>query len=131
MITRDEIYDFTTQRVDLPTRHVYCASRLEPIPEEFPACYITEINHRPRQANVTLAFDDEQLVRDFEVHVFSNLQNGALSEAYDIMGDAEAAFRELYFLETYCGQTNNIDPTVVHLVARFTRFIGGADTLPE
>jgi hypothetical protein len=69
------------------------------------------------------------LRRDFEAHVFSNLKNGALSEARDIMSDVETAFREMYFVETYCGQTTNADPQVIHLVARFTRNIGDGDAL--
>ena len=129
MITRDEIYNYVESQVNISGRPVYCASRLEPVPEFFPACFITENDHFPRRDAIALDFSDEQVERHFEVHVHSNLVNGALSEAHDIMSDVEAAFREMYFIETYCGQTNNLDPTVVHLVARFTRLIGGADTL--
>ena len=129
MITANEIFNHIESEVNLESRPVYCASRLEPVPEEFPACYIVENDHYPRRESITLAFGDEQVERHFEVHVHSNLINGALAQAYDIMGDVETAFRELYFIETYCGQTNNLDPTVVHLVARFSRIIGGADSI--
>lgn len=129
MITRDEIYSYIESQVNIETRPVYCASRLEPVPDEFPACFIVEIDHYPRRGNIDLAFDDEQVERNFEVHVHSNLVNGAITQAHSIMSDVEAAMRELYFIETYCGQASNIDPTVVHLVARFTRLIGGADTI--
>lgn len=129
MITVNQIYDYVEGQVNLVNRPVYCASRLEPIPESFPACFIVENDHFPRRSAIDLDFTDENVERHFEVHVHSNLDNGALAQAHDIMSDVEAAFRELYFIETYAGQTNNIDPTVVHLVARFQRFIGGADTL--
>lgn len=129
MITFNEIYNYIESQVNTVSRPVYCASRLEPVPEEFPACYIVENDHFPRRDSITLSYQDEQVERHFEVHVHSNLVNGALAQAHEIMSDVEAAFRELYFIETYCGQTNNIDPTVVHIVARFSRIIGGADTI--
>lgn len=131
MITANQIYSYVEAQVNLNNRPVYCASRLEPIPESFPACFIVENDHFPRRSAIDLGFEDEQVERHFEVHVHSNLVNGALAQAHEILSDAEAAFRELYFIETYAGQTNNIDPTIVHLVARFTRFIGSGDTLNE
>lgn len=129
MITRNQIYTYVETQVNLPERPVYCASTYEPIPEEFPACYIEELSHYPSRNNVDLQHEDVQLVRDFEVHTFSNLVNGALTEAMTIMEDAESAMKELGFIETYCGQVNNLDVTVVHVVARFTRVFGDADTI--
>lgn len=128
MISRNQIYDEVSTEVSA-SRDVYCASRLEPVPESFPACFITEISHYPSRRNVELQHEDEQLVRDYEVHTFSNLQNDALSEAYEVMADAESSMKRLGFIETYCGQTANIDATVVHVVARFTRVFGDADTI--
>lgn len=129
MVTRNQIYDYVESNVNTAARSVYCASVLEPIPKFFPACYITEISHYPSRTNIELDHDDEQLIRDFEVHSFSALQNNALIEAMDIMEDVETAMREIGFIETYCGQANNADPTVVHVVARFTRVFGGSDTI--
>lgn len=129
MVTRNQIYDYIEGEVNTASRPVYCASILEPVPQSFPACFITEINHYPSRGNIELSFEDEQLVRDFEVHTFSNLQNEALIEAQAVMSDVEVAMRSIGFIETYCGQANNIDPTVVHVVARFTRVFGGEDTI--
>ena len=130
-ITRNAIYDYVEKRVNTAERPVYCASRYEPVPNSFPACFITEATHRPDRASITLDFADDQVIRDFEVQVSSNKVTTGLQEAYEIMEDVETAMKELYFIETYCNQVTNIDPSVVRLVARFTRVIGGADAMPN
>lgn len=129
MVSRNQIYTYVEDEVNKEYRPVYCASVLEPIPKSFPACFIVEINHYPSRSNIELEFKDEQLVRDFEVHAFSSRMNDALTEAMDIMEDVETAMREIGFIETYCGQANNLDPNVVHVAARFTRVFGGEDTI--
>lgn len=129
MVSRNQIYTYVEEEINTEYRPVYCASVLEPIPKSFPACFIVEINHYPSRSNIELDFKDEQLVRDFEVHTFSSRMNDALTEAMNIMGDVETAMREIGFIETYCGQANNLDPNVVHVAARFTRIFGGEDTI--
>lgn len=132
MITVNQIYTAVEAEVNTTERPVYCASRLEPVPPQFPSVQIVEMNHYPIRNALPLNFgehEDVSLRRDFEAHVFSNLKNNALSEARAIMEDVEVAFRKMYFVETYCGQANNADPAVIHMVARFTRNIGDADPL--
>lgn len=132
MISVNQIYSYVEAELTALRPGLYCASRLEPVPPNFPSVEIVEINHQPIQRTLPLTFGQHETVslrRDFEAHVFSNLKNGALSEARDIMSDVETAFREMYFVETYCGQTTNADPQVIHLVARFTRNIGDGDAL--
>ena len=130
MISRIDIYDYIEAAVNTELRPVYCEARLEVVPEYFPACYITETGSASESQNYTLDFTDEQVRRDFEAHVFSNLADGALAQAESIMDDVRAAFRKLYFIENFVGRTDNIDPTVIHLVGRFHRTIGGADQMP-
>lgn len=134
MITVNQIYNYVEGQINLPNRPVYCASVDEPIPASFPACQIFELNH-PQYVNATpLSFatkDSVSVRRDFEVHVFSNLKNKALSEARSIMNDVEVAFRQLSFIETACLQTDNADPNVINLVARFTRNICDGDEFIE
>ena len=130
MISRIDIYDYMVDAIDTVSRPVYCNARLEVVPEFFPACYIVETGSASQQNYYTLDAKDEQVRRDFEVHVFSNLENGALVEAEGIMEEVRAAFRRLYFIENFVGRTDNIDPTVIHLVGRFHRIIGGADQMP-
>ena len=131
MINYIDIYDYVEAEVNTEDRPVYCASRLEPVPQSFPACYITAMDTHALSQNYTLAYDDEQAHFDMEVHVFTNEENGALYAANLIMDDVRTAFRKLYFKESFVGETANIDPTIVHLVGRFSRNIGGADQMPE
>lgn len=130
MISRIDIYDYVATAIDTVERPVYCNARLEVAPESFPACYIVETGSAAQQRNYTLGFTDEQVRRDFEVQVFSNLENGALEQAESIMDDVRAAFRRLYFIENFVGRIDNIDPTVVRMVGRFHRVIGGNDQMP-
>ena len=131
MISRIDIYDYVASAVNTVERPVYTNARLEVTPESFPACYIVETDSSAQQQNYTLDFTDEQVRKDFEVQVFSNLENGGLVEAESIMDDVRAAFRELYFIENFVGKIDNIDPALVRLVGRFHRVIGGADQMPS
>lgn len=124
------IYNYIESAVNTEQRPVYCASQYEPVPESFPACYITEAQHRKSRRYTTLRFDDGHYIRDWEVQIYSNKEEGALAECHALMEDVERAFAELAFLETFCGQMENADPSVTRLVARFTATIGSADTMP-
>lgn len=130
MISRIDIYDYIESAVNTVARPVYCEARLEVAPESFPACYIVETSNTSQEWDYTLDFTDEQVRRDFEVQVYSNLVDGALAQAESIMEDVRAAFRRLYFIENFVGRTDNIDPTVVRIIGRFHRTIGGSDQMP-
>jgi hypothetical protein len=130
MISRIDIYNYVASAVDTTERPVYCNARLEVAPEYFPACYIIETGSASEQQNYTLDFLDEQVRRDFEVQVFSNLENGGIEQATSIMDDVRAAFRRLYFIENFVGRTDNIDPAVIRITGRFHRVIGGDDQMP-
>ena len=125
-----QIYNYIESAVNTEQRPVYCASQYEPVPRSFPACYITEAQHRKSRRYTTLQFDDGHYIRDWEVQIYSNKEEGALAECHALMEDVERAFAELAFLETFCGQMENADPSVTRLVARFTATIGSADTMP-
>ena len=128
--TFNAIYSYVESAVNTDSRPVYCNSVYEPVPSSFPACYITEAQHRKDRQFVTLAHDDGHLVKNWEVQVYSNKESGALAECHELMEDVEKAFAELLFIETYCGQQANADPSVKRLVARFTATIGDDDDMP-
>lgn len=130
MITLNQIYDYVESAVNTEQRPVFCSSDLEPISDTFPACQIVSLNHTDIQNALPLSFADHETVSkrvEFEAHVFSNKQNRALTEAREIMDDVEIAFRQLWFIETACMQSDNVDPSIIHLVARFTRNICDGD----
>ena len=132
MITLNQVYDYIESAVNTVERPVFCSSVLEPIPDTFPACQILSLNHLDYQRTLPLSFAGHESVSrrmDFEAHVFSNKKNLALSEAREIMDDVEIAFRQLWFVETSCMQSDNVDPSIIHMVARFTRNVGDGDEL--
>ena len=131
MISRIDIYDYIARAVDTEERPVYCSARPETVPESFPACYIVQTNDASDPRFYTLDFTDEQRRVDFEVNVYSNLEQGALIEAESIMEDVRAAFRRLYFIENTVMRAENIDPAVIRLVGRFHRIVCGGDDMPE
>lgn len=132
MIGINQIYSYIEEKVNLPGRGVYCSSIDEPVPSQFPACQIFELSHSQYRRATPLSFADKDSVsvrRDFEVHVFSNKKNRAVSEARIIMDDVENAFRQLSFIETTCLKASHSEPGVIKLVARFTRNIGDGDEM--
>ena len=129
-MTRNKIYTFVEGRVKDFNSKIYCASKLEPVPQSFPACFICEASHNERASAITLDRDDEQREVTFEVQVCSTKVNGAASECYEIIDIVEAAFKALAFLEISCSVVDNIDPAVTRVVARFTRLICALDPMP-
>ena len=110
-------------------RPVYCTSRFTPKPEHFPACYMTEISRRDVVRNVTLAHDSDVQDVSWEVQIYSNKAVGALDEAFSILEDVETAFHGLAFIETMCSEMPFGDKSIYRLVARFSRVIGGNDSI--
>lgn len=131
MITRHEIFTKLDTDVNTTTRPVYMTSRFEPTPEEFPACYVTEISRQDVRRNVNLSVTQDVQLVGWEAQVFSNKTAGALDEAHGIMKDVETSFKEMQFIETFCSETPYSDPSIYRVVARFQRIIAGADTLPQ
>lgn len=129
--THDGIYTYVESIINTESRPVYCTGDYEPTPSEFPCAYIHETDHRPMRDAVQLDFGDRQRIESWEVQVFSNLTDGALEEAREIMADAEVAFRQLFFIETMCSERPNIDPSIKRVIAQFTRVIGEGDQMPD
>ena len=129
--THDGIYTYIEGQLNTESRPVYCTGDYEPTPSEFPCAYIHEVDHRPMRNAIQLDFGDRQRIESWEVQVFSNLTDGALEEAREIMTDAELAFRQLYFIETQCAERPNIDPSIKRVIATFTRVIGDGDQMPD
>jgi len=129
MIAPHYIYNYIEEAVNLTSRPVYCASRLEIVPSSFPAAYIFEVNRYDRGA-INLKRTDKMKFVTWEAQVFSNLTVGAVDEAYSVMTDIDDAFARLGFTQTYCQPIDNADPTIYRLMGRWTRLIGDGDEFP-
>ncbi|MBO5971149.1 MAG: hypothetical protein J6S14_21965 [Clostridia bacterium] len=130
MISFYDIYDRIERELNRESRPMNCTSYYEPVPSEFPTVMVSEMEHHQAKGAIDLAFTDDQLERYIEVQVVSNKWDGAPEEARSIMAEVEAVMKRLYFIETFCGEIENIDPAVTRMSARFHRVFGGLDTLP-
>lgn len=128
--SREAVYTYVRNAIVAAHSGTYVTARREPVPKNFPAVWLVEMNRVRTQRFATLANDDQQYESTFEVQIFSNKQNGALAEAYSILDTVESAFKRLGYFETFCEQVTNVDPSVFRIVARFSRQIGMADVIP-
>ena len=117
MISKNQIYTALTNALS----GVYCTQYYEEIPQALPCVYFRE-SHAPVSANIDLDLADEQLHRFVYIEVYgSNLDS--------LVSDIESAMKTLKFTEELCEMIPNYDPTIERVSMRFTRVIGGGDTL--
>jgi hypothetical protein len=131
MITNNQIYTEIADAVTTAFPSAYCSSRIEPIPDHFPAVYIRMIGYTIPQETYSLNFDGHAERPTLEVQIFSNKENGALSEAYAIMEVVKSAMTGMYFLCDFIEPIDNIDPSVFRLASRWHRIIGDGEVLPD
>lgn len=129
--SRDAVYTYMRNALVASHSGIYVTSRREPVTKQFPAVRLAEVNRTRTQQYATLANDDDQYVSIFEAEVFSNKKNTALSEAYKVLDTVENAFKRLGYFETFCEPLDNADPSVVRILARFTKQIGKGDNIPS
>ena len=111
-------------------KDTYIAAERVYAPSRFPCVWIVEMDAYPEQRYTAIDFSDEQARSVFEVQVFSNLKNGAMSQAEKMMDCAEKAFRSLGYRMTSCSTVDNAaDFSIKRKAARFTRIIGGGDDI--
>lgn len=128
--SRKSVYTYVRNAIVASHSGAYVTGRREPVTKTFPAVRVIEMNRVRTQEFATLANDDDQYVSTFEVEIFSNKQNNALEEAYSVLDTVESAFKRLGYFEIFSEPIDNIDPSIFRVVARFTRQIGMADTIP-
>ena len=129
--TRNRIYTYVRNALKAVYPDLYVTAMEEPIPPKGPAVQVREVVRRRPVRDTTLDGKDDQLRVAFDVNVYSNLSNGALDEAHEIMSVAEQAFKEIYFIETDCRPLELANNRVTRLVARFDRVIGKGDQFPD
>jgi len=127
--SKNAVYTKVVNDVISGNSAVTFCSRLQPYAESFPAIQLFE-RADVSVGDETLDFDGNVYNSTWEVQIFSNKQNGAEVEAYDIMDTVKASMKSLYYCMTMCEPVENIDPSIYRLVSRFTRTICGGDTMP-
>lgn len=125
---------FTKVKTAITTEYegALCVSERLYAPPTFPCVWVIELDSYPTRNATTLDFSDEQVRSTFEIQVFSNLTTNGSGQAKEIINIAISAMRSLGYRCTLSSPVDNgMDASIKRHVARFTRFIGSGDTLPE
>lgn len=130
-ISKNQIYTNIVNAVTDAFPTAYCAGRIEPIPDHFPAVYARMIGFSIPVNSVSLTFDSHLERPTYEVQVFSAKENDAGQEAYDIMRVVGSVMASMGFLCDMVEPIDNIDPTVFRIVGRWHRIIGDGDTVED
>lgn len=132
MITQNEVYNRIADALQGEFETLFTTSTRVYAPKVFPCVWIVEIDGTPDGRYVNLDLSDEQRRSTFEVQAYSNAPEGAMLEVDAIIGKAILEFRKIGYV---CSMNqpidNGYDENIKRRVARFTRIIGGGDTLPE
>lgn len=123
-ISKNEIYTRIVNAVKAEFPSIYYAGQLEPIPSSFPAMFIRMIGKAVYANLETLAFDSQIFNGTWEIQVYSNKENDAGTEAYQIMDLVSATMQRLGFLCDMVQPMDNIDPAVFRIIGRWHRLIG-------
>lgn len=127
----ESVFNYVANAINAEFPRARVSSRRELVAKVLPAVYLYEMNRTRPQQYATLANDDEQWESTFEANIYANSLNGAKASAYDILYVVESAFKRLGYFETFGEPMDNIDPSLVRIVARFTRQIGKGDEIPK
>lgn len=101
-------------------------------PSIFPCVWFVEIDIHPERSSLTLNYSDEQKRSTIEIQAFSNDIADATGEAENIIAIATAKMKECgYRCTTSFPLDNGQDTSIKRHVARYTRFIGSGDKLPN
>lgn len=132
MITKNEVFNRIAEKLRGKYEDIYIVGERVYAPKKFPCVWLVEIEDVPSERYATLSLSDSQRVSTFEVQVFSNKSTGATTETYEISQDIREYFRQIgYRCLTSQPFDNGIDANIKRHVSRFTRIIGGGETLPE
>lgn len=131
MITKNAIFTRVKTAITNEYPGAYCTAERLYTPSKFPCVSIVEIDTYPEKSSTALDFEDVQRRSDLEIQAYSNKQNGAANEADNVINVATAELRKLGYRCTMSAPIENgADTAIKRHVARYTRYIGGGDTLP-
>lgn len=132
MITSNEVYSRISASLRAKFEGILTTSTRVYAPKVFPCVWIVEIDATPDGRYINLDLSDDQRRSTFEVQAYSNKPDTAMLEVSDIIDETVKAFRKLGYVCTMVQPMDNgYDENIKRKVARFTRLIGGGDTLPE
>ncbi len=134
MITRNDVFNriATELRNEYGNENIYVVGERVYAPKQFPCVWVVEIESVPEERYTALDLSDEQRRSTFEIQVFSNKQDWASIEAEEIGAKVGALLRKMgYLCRTFEPIDNGMDANIKRHIGRYTRIIGGGDTLPQ
>lgn len=131
-ISRNAVFSRVKAAIKTVYSDAYCVSERLYAPSQFPCVWIVEYDTHPEMNSLTLNYSDNQRRSFFEIQAFSNDLSDATGQAENIIAVATAKMKELgYRCTTSFPLDNGQDTSIKRHVARYTRFVGSGDKLPN
>ena len=113
----NEIYTELYNLLTTTYSGIFVTGEYTPVPKMFPCVFIEESDNYTISLNGSNKGEESAVV--FEINVFSNLQNGRKSECKKIIKTIDDFMTLRGFIRTMCSPTQNVDPTVYRMTARY------------
>lgn len=124
--SRNAVFDAIVKAVISEYPNAYCATRLERVPQSFPAVYV--LDRRERVANAaSLDGTDNQERSALTIQIFTDDTEGAEGVAYSVLSLVHDRLKELMYIFDYNSPEQNTDPAIFRLIAEYHRVIGDLD----
>jgi len=125
LISNNQIFNYISVNLPSTGETIYITGKREAAPPSLPCVYVLCIDESSPKSGNTLTMDDSQRVVSYEVQAFST----ELTEANSLTDRVSTLFKAKGFRQTYRSIIDNADSRVMRVVSRYTRLIGGGDTL--
>ena len=129
--TDNGIYTYIRNAVMTAYPSAYVTNQIARVTEQFPCVRIAVSSKTRIRSAINFANDDEQYRWTYRIEVFTNKENGGITQARAIMDTINTAMRKLGFADTSILAIENIDVTINRLVGTFSRIICGSDVMPS
>ena len=110
--------------------NVYVAGVYEPVPPEFPAVYVNEIDNAVFRNGISSSEIENFSAVTYEVNIYSNLKGGKKSQCKEIANTVDAVFAGLNFTRMSMNPVPNMaDSTIYRIVSRYRAVVGSDETI--
>lgn len=130
-MTDNKIYTYIRNKLIAEYPSAYVTSQTVRITEVFPTIDIVLASKTRIRSAINFANNDKQYRVTYRINVYTNKENGGLSQARKVMDTVISAMRELGFADENILEMENIDVTINRLVGTFARVICDGDLMPS
>lgn len=130
-MTDNKIYTYIRGKIIASYPTAYVTSQSVRITETFPAIDIVLASKTRIRSAINFNNNDKQYRITYRINVYTNKENGGLTQARAIMDVIISAMRDLGFADENILEMENIDVTINRLVGTFARVICDYDAMPS